>query len=137
MNTSTSDSFRNAAPAVVRIGIALVFLWFGTQQLLDASAWTRLIPEWIVHMSGLSAVSLVHFNGAFETIFGLALLVGYQTRIVALLLALHLAGITLDVGYNGVGVRDFGLTLAAVAIFLYGSDMLSLDNKLRKGDTQS
>ena len=35
--------------------------------------------------------------------------------------------ITVMVGYNAIGVRDFGIVMATIAIVLYGSDILSLD----------
>ncbi len=127
-----------AAPVVVRIGMSLVFLWFGYQQIFNTAMWTRLIPEWVIEMTGVTATSLVHFNGAFEIVFGLCLLIGLQTRVVSLLLALHLLHIMVTVGYNAIGVRDFGLALATISIFLNGMDCLTLDWKWAKktGDVQ-
>jgi uncharacterized membrane protein YphA (DoxX/SURF4 family) len=121
-----------AAPIVVRIGISLVFLWFGFQQVLHTAMWVGLIPDWVLSLSGLSAASLVHFNGAFEIVFGLCLLLGIYTRISSLLLALHMLHIMVTVGYNAIGVRDFGLAMAAISIFLSGMDMWTIDWKFRK-----
>ncbi len=117
---------------LLRAGLAFVFIWFGSQQLLDSSAWAGLIPEWIVSMSGMSALTFVFLNGLFEVVFGLALLVGFFTRTVALLLGLHLLGIAFTVGYNDVGVRDFGLAMATFAVFLEGSSIWSVDEHLEK-----
>jgi uncharacterized membrane protein YphA (DoxX/SURF4 family) len=112
---------------VLRIGIALVFLWFGTQQIIDPSVWTSYIPEGVVDIFSLSALKLVYLNGLFEIIFASALLLGYFTRFSALLLALHMLDITCIVGFDAVGVRDFGLAIATVAIFMHGVDKFSLD----------
>ncbi|MFA6520295.1 MAG: DoxX family protein [Candidatus Paceibacterota bacterium] len=120
------------APIVVRLGLAVVFLWFGTQQIINTSAWVNLIPSWITSISGISAVGFVHFNGAFEIVFGLCLLMGYFTKATAFLLALHMLHITFTVGYNGIGVRDFGLSMATISIFLYGIDSWCLDKFLVK-----
>lgn len=120
------------APTVVRVGIALVVLWFDIQQILDPGAWTGLIPSWATSISGLSALTLVKINGWSEIIFGILHLIGLFTRISALILTLHLALITIVVGYNGVGVRDFGLTMAALSSFLYGVSPLSLDSYLNR-----
>ena len=114
------DRYQKYAPKVLRLGLSLVFIWFGTQQILHTAMWTGLIPAWIVSISHLSAHTLVLFNGSFEIVFGLCLLFGYFTRVAALLLALHMLDITYVVGYNDVGVRDFGLSMAAVAAFLWG-----------------
>lgn len=115
---------------VLRVGLSLVFLWFATQQFMHTQEWTSYIPQWVVDFSSIDATTLVHINGAFEFVFGAALLLGICTRMTALLLALHMADIALTVGYNSIGVRDFGLTIATFAIFLYGSDRYCIDRLL-------
>lgn len=124
---TTSDKMKFFAPTVLRVGIALVFLWFGSQQLLHTSAWIGLIPKSVIDISGLTASTLVHFNGAFEIVFGICLFLGFFTRTVALFLALHILDITFVVGYGATGVRDFGLSIATISLFLYGQDFVSLD----------
>lgn len=114
------------APVVVRVGISLVFLWFGTSQVGDPESWTRLLPDWTASLP-FAAETLIKFNGGFEILFGTLLLLGLYVRPVALLLALHLFHVVSVVGYNGIGVRDFGLALATTSIFLHGSDHLTLD----------
>ncbi len=121
---------KEAAPAVLRIGLALVFLWFGFTQLGDTGMWEQLIPTSITGMTGLSAATLVTFNGAFEVVFGLCLLFGFFTRVSSLLLALHMISITMAVGFNAIGVRDFGLSMAAIALFMMGVHCCSVDNWL-------
>lgn len=121
---------KQLAPVVLRIGLALVFIWFGTQQLLDVKMWVGLVPDFVISISHVSATTLVHFNGAFEIVFGLALLVGISTRVTAFLLALHIIDIMFVVGYGPIGVRDFGLSVATVAIFLNGADFFTLDRLL-------
>jgi uncharacterized membrane protein YphA (DoxX/SURF4 family) len=115
------------APIVLRIGIALVFLWFGVQQIINPSIWVGYIPESLVGIFSLSALKLVYLNGLFEIVFASALLLGYFTKFAALLLALHMLDITYVVGFDAVGVRDFGLAIATVAIFMFGVDRFSLD----------
>ena len=75
----------------------------------------------------MSAFSIVYLNGLFEIIFGTALLLGFYTRFVAFCLAFHMVDITLIVGMDSIGVRDFGLSVAAVVVWINGSDKLSLD----------
>jgi uncharacterized membrane protein YphA (DoxX/SURF4 family) len=127
-----SEKMKNFAPVLLRIGIALVFLWFGQEQLIHTSSWISFIPSWITSMTGISAATLVHFNGAFEVVFGFCLIFGYFTRVTALLLALHMLDITFTVGYNQIGIRDFGLSIAAIAVFLHGVDYWCIDTLLAK-----
>lgn len=135
LNQNVLEKMNNWAPVVLRVGIALVFLWFGTEQLLDTNSWVNMIPDTIVNLSGMSAETLVCINGIFEVIFGLALLVGFFTRLSALLLALHLVNIIFVVGYNSIGVRDFGLMMASFSIFLSGPDAWCLDKFLTKNQS--
>ncbi|MDE1874595.1 MAG: DoxX family protein [Patescibacteria group bacterium] len=120
-------NLRLFAPVVLRIGIALVFLWFGYDQFRDPSAWTAYVPQFAVTISMLSATTLVHINAAFELIFGAALMLGFFTRFVAFFLTLHMFDIMFIVGWDAVGVRDFGLSIATTAIWLFGPDWFSLD----------
>lgn len=129
-------TMKDAAPIVLRIALSLVFLWFASQQFIYTEMWTRLIPTWLTDMTGLGAETFVHFNAAFEVVFGLSLLAGFFTRTSALLLALHLLSIVIDLGYNAIAVRDVGLMLAMVAIFLYGVDRWCLDWRLEKKQVQ-
>ena len=111
------------APVVVRIGMSLVFLWFGTQQLLNPEQWIGFVPPLASSIAPLNTIVLV--NGLTEVILGLALIVGFQVRIASLLLAIHLFGITFFMGLTPVGVRDFGLSVATLSIFLHGKDTWS------------
>ncbi len=132
MQRFTSENMSKYAPVVVRVGLSLVFLWFGTQQIINTEAWTGLIPDWVTSFSGMSAATIVYLNATFELVFGTCLLLGLFTRIVAGLLALHMLHITFTVGYGGIGVRDFGLSMAAISIFLSGVDAFCLDRFIFK-----
>ena len=122
------------AASVLRYGLAAVILWFSLEQFLHNSLWTAYIPPSIVAMTGISAAILVFFNAVFELVFGIALVLGWQTRIVALLLALHLFDIMYVVGYGEIGARDFGLAVATLVIFMNGSDPLCIQQKRKRID---
>ena|SRR3990167_2945442 len=103
---------------ILRLGLSVVFLWFGFSQLLDGISWVAWVPEWAVSLTHLPPVFIVLANGLFEVVFGTLLAMGLWVRYVALILALHLAVITFDIGLNEIGVRDFGLTMAVIALAL-------------------
>ena len=125
---STLERF---APVVLRLGMTAVILWFSLQQFFHAGAWTAYVPDSAVAFSHLSATTLVYLNATFELVFGVMLAFGYYTRIVALLLALHLFDIMVVVGYGEIGVRDFGLALATLVVCMNGPDELSFHQKER------
>lgn len=133
MESTKFAKLEKSGPIVLRIGLALVFLWFGFSQLFNPAQWTGFLPSFL----GLLPISLVKFvllNGWFEIIGGVMIFLGAYTRPVALLLALHLFGITLTIGWNALGVRDFGLAVATLVIFMQGAGNLSLDNSRRHTD---
>jgi len=124
---------RMFSPVLLRIGVSLVFLWFGTNQLSDPTNWVAYVPQSIVDISHVSVTVIVYLNGIFEIVAGAALLLGIFTRTAALLLALHILDITLIVGLDATGVRDFGISIATVCVWLNGMDWLSLDRYMRRG----
>lgn len=113
---------------ILRLGLAVVFLWFGMSQLIDGINWVSWVPEWAVNLLHIPPAMIVLANGLFEVGAGSLLALNIWTRWVALVLALHLLVITIEIGATAVGVRDFGLTMATLAlVFLTGS---------RKSETQ-
>ncbi len=117
------------APAILRIGLSAVIIWFSISQFLGAEEWTAYVPDSAVSMLHVSALTLVYINATFEIIFGIMMLLGIYTRLSAFLLALHLFDIMYVVGYGQIGVRDFGLAVATLSIWMNGPDILCLDYK--------
>ncbi len=115
------------APLVLRVALALVFLWFGAEQLLHAAQWTIWVPEWALALTGLSAETVVLVNGVAETALAVLLALGFFTRLAALLLALHTLLVAFDVGLTAIGMRDFGLAASALALALAAPDFATLD----------
>lgn len=110
---------------VLRAGMSLVMLWFGFSQIMNATKWINLIPEWTSFLGAPETIVL--YNGAFEILAGILLFLGMFTRIVSSLLALHLFSILFTVGYGPTGVRDFGLCIAFLSLALANPKFLSID----------
>ncbi|MDE2041198.1 MAG: DoxX family membrane protein [Patescibacteria group bacterium] len=113
--------------SLVRFGMSAVFIMFGFWQLVGPDLWTAFVPPYAANLVGGNTIMLVLLNGWFELIAGLMLLVGLQVRTVSLLLGVHLALISQSLGFSQLGVRDIGLSVATLSIFLSGHDPLSLD----------
>lgn len=125
------DKLKPYSIYLLRIGLGIVFLWFGFNQVFDSNSWTSYLPEFISILP-IEAKSFVLLNGIMEIIFGTLLILGLFTRISSLILSLHLFGIAFSLGYTAIGVRDFGLAIATLVIFFHGEDDFSLDNILKK-----
>ncbi len=115
------------APFFLRIALACVFLYFGISQLRHPEAFIGWLPAEVAQLP-LSPRTFVILNGGFETFFATLLLLGLFTRTSALLLGMHLLGITLTIGFTEIGVRDFGLSIATLVLVLSGPGQHSLQN---------
>lgn len=115
---------------VLRIGLGIVFLYFGFTQAINPINWTSYVPEFLTNI--ISANSLVLVNGIVEISLGIMMLIGLYVRFASIILSLHLFFITFSIGFNPTGIRDLGLAIATLVIFLNGSDKYTLDYKFRK-----
>ena|SRR3990167_8087030 len=125
--------------AIIRIGLALVLLWFGINQAFDSDSFLGYVPAWampdhmhMMHFPQIEINTIIIFNGISEIVMGLFLLVGLYARIFAFIAAMHLFIIAVSLGYNDIAVRDFGLALMAVSLVFSGAGSLSLDRKKGK-----
>jgi len=116
---------------VLRMGLSLVLLWFGFQQITSPENWAGFIPQFIISM-GTAAKTMVIGNAIFELTLGLFLITGLYTRFASALLGIHILGITISMGMTPTGIRDFGLFVASLVIFLNGPDKYCLDKKFEK-----
>lgn len=132
MNVLVSDeTISQKSKIIMRISIALLFLWFGVSQLHSPSSWTGFLPDWTNSLS-MSPSILIYLNGSLEITFGLFLISGLFTRISSLILGLHLLGIALSMPYSPTMIRDLVLSVVTIIVFFNGSDDLTLDKKLQK-----
>jgi len=122
---------KELAPIILRVSLSLVFLYFSISQLSDPGSWSGFVPNAFV-VSGISANNLVIANGFMELVLGLFLLTGLYVRFSSLILAIHLFGIAFSIGFSPLGVRDFGLAFATLALFFWGADKYTLDYKFSK-----
>lgn len=112
---------------VARIALSFVLFWFGGQQLMEPAFWIGYIPQSLAGISPLPLEQVVFINGVVEIMLGGLLLAGVYTKIVALVLALHLALIALFLGLTPEGVRDWGLAGAYLSFFFTGPGTFSVD----------
>ncbi len=123
-----------ASRIVLRWSFALLFLWFGTQQLMHPEMWVVYLPTWTGYFP-MPGEMLVQLNGWTEVILAFLLAIGVFTRAISAFLALHLAGIAISVG-GAIGVRDGALAAVGVSLALVEPDNWTLDAKHKKNSQQ-
>ena len=90
----------------------------------------KYAPQW-AYQTSINPFVVVMLSGIFEVTFGILLLLGIFTRFSAGILGLHLLIIIQSLGYNEIMVRDIGLFMGLVAVFLHGKDKWCLDKKVK------
>ena len=125
----------------LRAGIGVVFLLFGLDKLSNPAHWVVFFPSFLskilTSQSGLSVYQFLRFQGLIESIVGVQLLLGVMTRPTAASAFLILALIIYALGFDQIGIRDFGLLLSAFGIICLGPGGWSLDAWLKKNDQKS
>lgn len=119
--------YANYALPLMRIGLGAVILLAGAHKLVAPEVWTRYAAPWV---TGLWPETLIAFeramvlNGAFEVLFGLALVAGVYTAVIAGIVALSLGAVVLDLltgavmtgKYVDILIRDVGLLSLATGV---------------------
>lgn len=119
------------APLLLRLSLAGVYIWFGVSQLTSPNIWMSMVPDWATGMSGMTAATIINLNGWFEIVAGVLLVLGLFVRLLGVVLGGHLLLIARELGINAVGVRDFGLAGATLALALFGADDFSLSKYIK------
>ncbi len=115
---------------LLRIGLGGVFLWFGIDKFVHPDIWVNYIPSWFPMLIPVGTFILL--MGIVETLIGLFALIGVYTRTSAVIAVLMLIPILVSLGYNEIGVRDFGLLLLALGIAVLGPGEFSMDSQILK-----
>lgn len=101
---------------VLRLGLAVVLLWFAVSELLEPSAWTVYLPSFLRFASG----PLMMIHGLLLLVAGALLLAGLYTRlagwVASAILMIVLASLALNGAFDSVFVRDIGLAAACLAV---------------------
>lgn len=109
---------------LLRWSLAFVFLWFGFSQISNVAMWTSFVPAWAASI--MDPGVLVLMNGLLEIVAGALLAFGIASRWVGLVLGLHLLVISVGLGLTAIGVRDIGLALATLSLFLMAHNELPI-----------
>ncbi|MCL4404134.1 DoxX family membrane protein [Patescibacteria group bacterium] len=113
----SSDPKKLSPVLLLRIGLGLVFIYAGVHQIAQPAAWDGFVPGWIAGI--INPVTFIYIHGAFELALGLGIIVGLLLPILSFIAFLDLFSIMVFFGVDDVTFRDFGLLMAALALFLF------------------
>lgn len=108
---------------VLRLGLAFVFLWFGTDKFIHPDYWINAwMPVWfqeILSRFNIENLNFIYANGIFEIVLGLGFLFNIFVKLLALLALLFLLSVIFSFGLNEITVRDAGLIGMALALLFW------------------
>jgi uncharacterized membrane protein YphA (DoxX/SURF4 family) len=118
-SSSVHSALQDWSGTIARIFLGLVCLWFGLSELTQPHLWTGYVP--LISSTTTLATVLVLLHGGLLFVLGVALVVGIAPSTAALIVALFLAEIVIDLtvghGINDIAVRDLGVLGLAFAVF--------------------
>ncbi len=114
---------------LLRLGVGGVFFSFGIYKLVLPLIWVGWIPGWMMPILPMSNNLFVYILGIIEVIVGAMTIIGYHARIAAIFAGLQLLVIIASFGFSDIMIRDAGLLLASISIFLLGAGRYSIDKR--------
>ena len=102
---------------ILRVGVAITFLWIGILILRDPSGWA-MIQSWAADLLPFPAEQVMIGTAILDIGVGVLLLVDVFTWIAALAGSFHLAVVLTTVGINAITIRDIGLLGGTLALLI-------------------
>lgn len=109
--------FEHHALLLLRLTLGGIFIYFGVDAVLDPELHLSMwFAPWVQELWLIGTPRFVFALGVAEVLLGLALIVGVAIRWVALLAAVILLGIIINLGLNQIAYRDMVLFAAALVL---------------------
>jgi hypothetical protein len=106
-----------SATHVLRIGLAITFLWISVLIFQAPLVWAGLMQPWAARLLPAgSLTALMLATAGLDALIGLLLLINVLTWAAAALGALHLVTVLITTGITSITVRDIGLLFACAAL---------------------
>lgn len=103
---------------IVRVGLAITFLWIGILILRDPESWGAMVQPWVLKLMPLPIKEIMLSTAVLDMVIGFFLLIDVFTWLLALIGALHLVTVLAVTGINAITVRDIGLLAGLLALFV-------------------
>jgi cytochrome c oxidase subunit 2 len=135
-----SAKYQRFSPLFLRIGLAVVFVFFGIQKLANPGQGTSE-TQLITNFELADAAAINFYLGLVEIAIAISFVVGFKVRLFAIVSSLLIVTFFLSflskygVSLNPDLYRDIGLIGASIALFLLGSGPMSIDSFFAKKET--
>lgn len=110
------NNLKQLANIILRIGLAITFLWIGILIFRDPSGWGGYLQPWARGLLPLPLEQVMIGTAILDVIIGFLLLINVLTWLAALIGAIHLIIVLTVSGMNAITVRDIGLLAGCVSL---------------------
>ena len=101
---------------IVRVGLAITFIWIGILILKSPESWGGYVQPWAVNLLPISVQKALLSTAVLDIIIGIFLLIDWLTWLAGLVAALHIIVVLTVSGITDITVRDIAILAAAVAL---------------------
>ena len=103
---------------ILRVGLAITFLWIGILIFKNPEAWGGYLEPWAVGLLPIPLSEAMIGTAIIDIIIGALLLTDTLIWLAALAGAIHLVIVLAVSGITDITVRDIGLLAGLIAIFI-------------------
>ena len=101
---------------ILRVGLAITFLWIGILIFKDPLAWGAYLAPWAANLLPIPLEQAMIGTAILDIVIGIFLLIDVWAWLAALVGAIHLVIVLTVSGINPITVRDIGLLAGALAL---------------------
>ena len=115
---------------LLRVGLAVTFLWIGVLILKYPEAWGGYMQPWAANLLPVPLKQAMFGTAMLDIAIGFFLLISVQVWIAAFIAAAHLVIVMTVSGITDITARDVGL-LAASAVLVIESLPVRIRSKIK------
>lgn len=109
---------RKASFHILRVGVAITFLWVGVLIIKSPEAWGNYIQPWAAELLPVPVRDVMISTAILDLTVGILLLIDFWVWVAALLGTFHLLSVLTAAGIDSTTVRDIGLLAATFALLV-------------------
>jgi len=103
---------------ILRVGLAITFIWIGVLILKSPESWGGYIQPWVIKLLPFSVTQVMIITAVLDIAIGVLFLIDWFTWLAGLLAAMHLVVVLAVSGITDITVRDIGLLAGATAVMI-------------------
>ncbi len=101
---------------ILRIGMAITFLWIGVLIFKEPESWGGFVQPWVVKLLPVPLREAMIGTAVLDFILGLLMLLDVWVWLAAAIASAHLIMVLTVSGIDSITVRDIGLLAATLAL---------------------